>query len=232
MSRFRIVGAGMMLGKIFAAVAALMALMGIFYLALKREPSPVPTDREVPVIHADAPKRVPAIATPPSPTPLPSPIPSPEEQADTARRASLQAVSADVLPLVDRFGEHLALYRRARAERRDEAWAAKSEAQLRQFYSQAPGHRTLSGPITINCGTTLCEVFGRHENVAANRDARDDMVDFSNSISNMAAIESLAGQGYRMMGTSSSNRDGQDTVFVLYLQRAAPFSYATQGHFR
>ena len=60
----------------------------------------------------------------------------------------------------------------------------------------------------------------------------NDMVDFSNSISNMAAIESLAGQGYRMMGTSSSNRDGQDTVFVLYLQRAAPFSYATQGHFR
>lgn len=50
------------------------------------------------------------------------------------------------------------LYRRVRRERRDEAWAPKSEVMLRDRYAAAAG--VPATQIRVTCATTLCEVAG------------------------------------------------------------------------
>lgn len=106
------------------------------------------------------------------------------------------------------------LHAGVRGETRDPAWAARSEAVLRETLRRVEG---VGGDARLEmmCGTTLCEVNG----VAAPRAA---FADVQRSLD--ALCDVLAGNGFAQAGlTPVASRLGtahSENEFVLYFRRA------------
>jgi DNA-binding CsgD family transcriptional regulator len=52
------------------------------------------------------------------------------------------------------------LHDKVAAERRDPTWAPHVEAALTQWFADQPEIAGVIGPVTVRCGSTMCEAFG------------------------------------------------------------------------
>lgn len=130
---------------------------------------------------------------------------------DPAAPATATASKALTAPASDDPDQ---LYASVRSETRDPAWAARSEAVLRETLRRVEG---VGGEarLEMRCGTTLCEVNG----VAAPRAAFADVQRSLGALRDILAGDAFARAGLApvasRLGTAHSENE-----FILYFRRA------------
>jgi DNA-binding CsgD family transcriptional regulator len=82
-----------------------------------------------------------------------------EASGNAAAQIASDPMVADRLPPAG--GDPRAVYARLRSESRDAMWAERTEAALRERYSQISHISTDADEFRVLCGTTLCEVVGQ-----------------------------------------------------------------------
>jgi DNA-binding CsgD family transcriptional regulator len=69
---------------------------------------------------------------------------------------------AAVLAVVQDTPSPRDLHDRIAAEPRDPAWAPATEAKLARWFASRPAIAGITGPVTVHCGSTMCEAFGSY----------------------------------------------------------------------
>lgn len=124
---------------------------------------------------------------------------------------------AAVLARLSSSPSPLQLRERLRAEPRDEPWASRTEAGIRERYARLPvAARSLDG-LSVTCGASLCEVFGRTR-ASATSDEVTAVLMAIQSGDLSVAIEQL---GLRTGSSSfTANPGSPDGIaFLAYLER-------------
>lgn len=137
--------------------------------------------------------------------------------------ATQQPVTADTGPdaeIIARMsaGPDLkALRNQVRTEARDEAWAAATEAGIREQYGRTAAVARSVATLSVTCAASLCEVIGRTRPGASSEDVASALGDIQSGELN-AAIEQL---GLKIQvssfTTDPDNADGM--AFASYLER-------------
>lgn len=116
-------------------------------------------------------------------------------------------------PTPEDFSRHLA------AETRDDAWATRIEAGVRERYARTPGVARSVDTLSVTCAATLCEVIGRTRPAASSDDITSVLTDVQSGELN-ASIEQL-GLTTRSSSFTTDPNDPGRIAFVAYLERAA-----------
>lgn len=103
-----------------------------------------------------------------------------------------------------------------RAEAVDAAWAAPTEARLRESYASIPNAEALE-LLSVACATTLCEVVGRTRAGAA-PDSATAVMDDIQSLDLNTAVEGL-GVRVRSSSFTSNPATREGVAFVIHLER-------------
>jgi DNA-binding CsgD family transcriptional regulator len=111
------------------------------------------------------------------------------------------------------------LARRLADEVRDEAWATRAEAGVRERYARTPGVARTVDTLSVTCAATLCEVIGRTGAAASSDDITGVLSDVqSGELS--AALESF-GLTTLSSAFTTDPADPARIAFVAYLERSA-----------
>lgn len=106
---------------------------------------------------------------------------------------------------------------RLHAEGRDEAWAPRIEAGIRERYGRLPVAARSLETLSVACGSTLCEVVGQTRSGATSDDVTAVLMEVQSGELN----ESIEQLGLQINSSSftSATGDPQGVVFVAYLRR-------------
>lgn len=126
---------------------------------------------------------------------------------------------ADILARLSSGPTPQQLRDRLRAEPRDDSWATRTEAGIRERYRGTPAAARSFESLSVTCGATLCEVIGWTRSGATSDDVRM-VVDEVQSGELNTSIEQLGLTVSSSSFTSASN-DPDGMAFVAYLERAA-----------
>lgn len=105
-----------------------------------------------------------------------------------------------------------------RAERRDDPWATRIEAGIRERYGRTPvAARSLAG-LSVSCAATLCEVIGRTRSGASSDDVAALLGEVQSGELN-ASIEQL-GLKIRSSAFTADPNNPDGMAFVAHLERS------------
>lgn len=138
----------------------------------------------------------------------------PTQQADPDRAGP----EAEILARLSSTPSPQQLRGRLRAESRDDAWATRIEAGIRERYGRMPVAARSLDRLSVTCAATLCEVIGRTRSDATGDDVATVLGEVQSGELN-ASIEQL-GLEIRSSSFTADTSNAGGMVFVAYLARS------------